>query len=281
MQENFDNCGKWKAGASNEIEYDYVPVTGGERLSATLSYGADRLSNGNISSSVNKDVFLDGAFQGRLRFTSGCWNSQGLDLRIDGLLESDATSHRVTVRIDDQAEVVEVWHSWNENGRQMVSPRDDLGLLQRLKGASSVTFTVEGSDLTPVTFDLTGVYDTPIQGNLDNCGMYKQGETRELEQPESSVITGRINDPDGESVIDWNLSPSGGTVPITWTRQFVFDTELEVYLVASCSPTGATFIFGGTRFGDLSDDQVEVVWSVDGGAEQLETWQVVDYFGSR
>ena len=280
IQGNLAECGNYVEGQVQEPPPPtYVPWIGSERLSATLSYGADRLDNGNISSSVNKDVFLDGAFQGRLRFTLGCWDSQWLDLRVDGLPESDETSRQVTVRIDDQDEVVEAWRSFNESGRQMIATTYARGLLLRLKGASSVTFTIAGSDLTPVTFDLTGIFETPIQDNLDNCDMYKPGEVRELELPESPVVGGRIPSSDGESTIDWSSRPSGNAIPEIWTRHMLIDGEIKIYFMLNCNPNGATIVLGGTRFGALEAGPIEVIWSVDGGAEQRETWQVYVFFG--
>ena len=286
VQDNIDNCGMYKSGETREIEYDYVPLTGRGRSAVNVSYTAFVQEEGvvGVSSYVDQQVPMEAARDGEVIFRIGCWAAGSRGVNLENLPATEASEAAIMLQIDDQEAVSKTWYSYSHQhaeGWGGLSARQPEELIEQLRGATTLVITIVDSGLTPITINVPTMFETPIQDNIDNCGRYKAGETRELEQPESSVITGRIDDPDGEWVIDWNLSPSGGTVPNTWTRQFVFNTELEVYLVASCSPTGATFIFGGTRFGDLSDDQVEVVWSVDGGAEQLETWQVVDYFGSR
>ena len=40
--------------------------------------------------------------------------------------------------------------------------------------ADTMTITIPQLAIGPVTFDLRGMFDTPVQGNLDHCGNYAQ-----------------------------------------------------------------------------------------------------------
>ena len=279
VQENLDECGKYKSGETREIEYDYVPWTGAERLSASLQYRA--FVNGD---GVNTDIFNDvptaGAVEGRLRFHVSCWSEgTSLNMQVLGFPMGEQRPVEVTITFADGSTHVSNWRvsDWNGNGVQTPLPPN---LLARFVESSTVTFTIEGVEYSPMTFDLTGMFETPVQENVENCGMNKRNASRELDLPESPVVSGSVQAPDGESRIAWYKLPSGGVLPWVFAYQFIYaDGALQVYLRALCGPGGTQVMVFGPRFGELTEGDIQVTWSVDNGAEQTETWQVVEAFG--
>ena len=95
----------------------------------------------------------------------------------------------VTFSLDGSAAEAATWtsepagfsFSSGEILNSRVLARDLSLLIERLRGASSLTIEIPATGLGPITFDLAGMFDTPIQENIDECGNYKPGETRELE----------------------------------------------------------------------------------------------------
>lgn len=63
-----------------------------------------------------------------------------------------------------------------------VADHEEIVLLAGLLLADTMTLT--SPDLNPdlnigqVVFDLTGLFDTPVQGNIDHCGAYASAATR-------------------------------------------------------------------------------------------------------
>ena len=282
VQENLDECGKYKAGETREIQYDYVPWTGEGRESATLDWFA-RQGDDGITTNVNRVVEVEGADGGRLRLVLGCHASQWFDVKLNGVATptGELTSARVTLRIDDGDPFTQEWRISVYGEFSSVFATTSGLLYEQLRGASNVVIEIADSGMPPAMFDLAGMFDTPVQENIDNCGKYKAGETRELDLPESPVVSGSTEAPDGESTIDWTHRPSGAAIPEIWARNFLYEGEIKLYFIAGCGPNGVTFLLGGTRFGEISAGQVEVVWSLDGGAEQHQTWLVYEASGFR
>ena len=104
----------------------------------------------------------------------------------------DANTLEVTLLINGEPTQTASWRlipSVDSDGTVLahaVSPPDDALLLHQLRNASSLTATIDGSGLGPITFDLTGMFDTPIQENIDECGNYVEGES--LQQWTNSIV---------------------------------------------------------------------------------------------
>ena len=280
LQENLDECGNYVEGETRTIEYDYVPWTGAERVSASLQYRANVAGDG-VSTDIFNDVPTPGAVDGRLRFHVSCWSEgTSLNMQVLGFPMGEQRPVEVTITFADGSTHVSHWRvsDWQGNGVQTALPPN---LLARFVESSTVTFAIEGVEFSPMTFDLTGMFETPVQENIVNCGMNKRGESREVDLPESPVVSGRSDGSDGETTNSWSQTPSGGPIPSISTYQYIHDGELQTYIIAWCGPHGTTFMVRGARFGDLSGDEVEVVWSLDGGPEQRETWSVTAAYGSR
>ena len=76
-------------------------------------------------------------------------------------------SGRITYRIDDRASVSV---TWVPNGDQLLNPTTASAerLVESLRGASRLLIRTSEIDL--LEFDVSGILQTPVQPNIDNCG---------------------------------------------------------------------------------------------------------------
>lgn len=76
--------------------------------------------------------------------------------------------HTVLWRVDSNSAVEEAW-----DGSPMATSTFDLDLYKQLRYGQSVIFRISGwRSSETVRFDLAGMFDTPAQWNIDNCGRY-------------------------------------------------------------------------------------------------------------
>lgn len=134
----------------------------------------------------------------RLYLTQACSNSREQSLRIEGLSGPDKA---ITVMSDQDLNTVEIdlaadeddaetqyWRLRSGGGQSWLSADEHASnLLERLREASTFTATIIGSGLAPATFNVDGLFDTPVQGNIDNCGNY----TEPAWQPITEAQSGR------------------------------------------------------------------------------------------
>ena len=269
VQSNIDNCGVPLSTGS------YVPIVNvsGE-ATATIGYHAF-IIDGEVHSQVYSPVPWDSAYQGRLWYQVSCHFGTRLEVDIGGFDVNDAELLNVTQVIDGVAVPSENWRvkalrtsDSDEPVASGVSSPNATELIGRLRDASSLTVTIDGSGLPPVTFDLTGMFDTPIQGNIDNCGNYAPGETREPWLDTS----GRVDTGDGAE-LGWARIQVPDAAPLTilyYSVRDESDSFIEFHLRVSCSSTGTELQLSGSLVGRPID--VDVSWSVDGGATKRETW---------
>ncbi|MDE2893303.1 MAG: hypothetical protein OXN86_12485 [Chloroflexota bacterium] len=135
-----------------------------------------------------------------LYLTQACGNSQERTLRIEGLSGSDEP---ITVMSDQDPNTVEIdlatdeddaetqyWRLYSVGGQSWLSADEHASnLLVRLREASTATVTIIGSGLTPATFNVDGMFDTPVQGNIDNCGNYIEPTWQPITQAQSGGLT--------------------------------------------------------------------------------------------
>ncbi|MYC02882.1 MAG: hypothetical protein F4X58_13285 [Chloroflexi bacterium] len=175
LQENIDHCGNYVPGETRDV--GYVPLVNAQgKTDAGVSYRATPV-RGNVSSYAT--LISDGAEEDRLWLYLYCWSALGLNLQ--NLPEVDGDSITLTMRIDDAPQSAADWtYRYSAQRQSGAAWLTDLHVLfPMLRDGSS--FTVEAAEhgVGPVTFDLVRLFDTPVQGNLDHCGMYRPGETRE------------------------------------------------------------------------------------------------------
>lgn len=180
VQPNIDNCGVrlWSP--------TYVPVmdvSGSSRAGETELFWSAFLLGDDVLTHVDIRTPVEESPRGFLLLSNAC-HSFGMTLSVGELERTDAESLQVTLEIDGIAMPAHAWSVTQvtfvdgSEFSQVDAPNPER-LAAQLRYASSLTVAIDGSGLPPVTFDLAGMFDTPIQENIDNCGNYKPGETRE------------------------------------------------------------------------------------------------------
>ena len=272
VQTNIDNCGEplWSQ------EYAYVPIVTEGLVKSSLSYDAfvDQ-DSGMVRSEISNLVFIDGLLHGQLEFDVGCNRFGDRYIQIGWFDASEADTFDVTLEIDGQEFGPEPWRviPWHLDSKTWYGIDSfDSRHIARLRDASSLTVTIDGTDLPPVTFDLTGMFDTPIQENIDECGYYKPGETRE--PPPALNADGTTQGINGdETTIVWNRSRGAGSLPYVSVYEFLHSTEgstpLGLYL--TCGPVSTSlFLFGSQLTGLGGPAAIE--WRVDSEPAVTESW---------
>ena len=286
IQENIDECGNYKPGETRELTSTgtYVPLVNViGQASANVRYSASVIG-GDPYTNVWSTASVDSAPEGVLEFTNSCWLGDWRRITVGNFEPTDADFLDVTLEIDGVALSSQSWREETvrlQDGTELsyIESPDALSLASQLRGVSSLTVTIDGSGLPPVTFDLTGMFDTPVQENIDECGNYKEGETREPEASAPTDSSGEVETGDEGTTVSWSHSRGPGAIPsanVTQIRRTPGEEGVQFYIRASCSHTGTQLILFGTqerRIGDL-----EVSWSLDGATAQRETWRVSDWY---
>lgn len=176
VQPNIDNCGRepWPQNPT------YVPLINVEgRPSATVSYRAWQLPGGTAYTEIISSTTAADAPGGSAALTVGC-SSGGLFMLIGNVRKVEGNRTDVVLTIGDRPSETSSWDLGQYGGGDLrfVSSQDASRLMAQLRGASSVKVEIPASSLEAFSFDLSGVFETPVQGNLDECGYYKPGETR-------------------------------------------------------------------------------------------------------
>lgn len=182
VQANIDNCGNelWPQIAT------YVPIVNADgQTSSNISYRSTWFADGAISTNVKSAATSDPAPAKAAYLAISCDSRSGLSAYIEilqrGELESiQGRQAEVTLVIGDHAAETSLWNVRVYEGRARFAFPDADRLAARLRDASVATVEIPASGISPFAFDLGGMFDTPVQGNLDECGYYKMGETRWL-----------------------------------------------------------------------------------------------------
>ena len=272
VQENIDNCGMYKAGETRELpqpEGDYVPVIGRGDSSGNVNYNAFVQEEGTpgVFSLVDQRLPNEAAWNGHLIFRIACWASSSRGVQLEHLPATEANEVTVTLQIDDQEAVTETWDSrsyGHAEGWGAITSRQPEQLIERLRGATTLIITIVDSGLPPITINVPAMFDTPIQGNIDNCGMYKRGETSDLPPAAQEMSVGQYQGGGPRTLPSTRLD---ATYP--WV-----DGGRTLGLFMWCGSSGVTLTLSGTWIDGLSGETVLVEWSLDGGAVQSGDWPI-------
>jgi len=273
IQTNFDNCGRdyWPP------ERTYVPVVAAEQQSSRqLRYRAHENEDGTISTSVQLTAIAVLEDERAVLLGAHCLSSSALqlELAVPQILEPGEVE--VTLTIDDRPAHTNTWNTatWRASG--FLHPPSNAQLMAQLRRASVLTVEVPELLTVPLIFQLSGMFETPVQGNLDECGFYKPGEVRTLPLPLNlyEVQAAYDTDRDLGVVRFWERIPRR-TMPETSTlEQHHREDVLSIGLAMFCGSYGARLSIYGAGAHVLLGDHVEVEWSVDGETAQREFWNV-------
>ena len=225
VQANIDGCGVelWPQVRS------YVAITQatgsiGEHISyrAEPVYRSDISSTPVITTHVASWAKAKRGHGGWARLSVGCDSSNELSVRI-GVFKLDAGgSTDVTLAVGAHAAETSQWHldiaiqfiSDGKYGYSLRSP-DPEELIARMRGASVVRVRIPSIGFGPVDFDIEGMFDSPVQGNIDECGQYAPGETRRLRANADACANGSASTASGETGM---VDPSG-SAPSEWIEE--------------------------------------------------------------
>lgn len=136
----------------------------------------------------------------RLYLTQACSDSQERSLRIEGLSvpseamtvmsDRDLTQVEIDLATDVDDAETQYWRLHSAGNQSWLAADEHASsLLVRLHEASTATVTIVGSGLAPATFNVDGMFGTPIQGNIDNCGNYIEPTWQPITEAQSGRPT--------------------------------------------------------------------------------------------
>ena len=274
VQANIDNCGAPLWTDAN----DYVPIVNSQAY-GTLSYEA-RMQEDTVFTNVSK---VQGTEElAHLNVQIHCNRGSETNFVVGNLPPLEPGQYEVSIAIGDGDAVRSLWYSYQSihdtEVTSSVSTTPSPQMLALLRLATTVTVEVHDTDLGPVSFDLDGIFDTPVQENFDNCGFYVPGETRMLPPP---FVTG------GQDVVDgatrhWNrqLTSAGGALVFVFLWAAEDAESRDTHFALSCSEAGPGVFLVSEHLADLTSDTITVDWQVDDGSEQSDTWDVWDFGGT-
>lgn len=278
IQTNFDNCGRgyWPVART------YVPVVDlQERSTRYLSHMARKNDDGTVSSSISLAALNvpEGDATSHLRFH--CINSSGFqgELVVSPVVEAEEVE--VSLTVDNRPTETTTWLVTSSATNSFLHPPSNAELMAMLRSASDVIVEVNGIIPGQLQFQLSGLFDTPVQGNLDECGYYRPGEVRMLPPPLN--VYGAIQTSDDERGLTvarlWQRMPARAIPTMTSTEQHFRGETTVIGLTITCSNHGARVSIYGSAVRTLTGDRVEVEWSTDGSPPRRDTWNVTGVRG--
>ena len=277
IQTNFDNCKRdyWSSPPT------YIPVVAQrERLSRVLVYSAYQEEDSTVSSGVWTTAVDAPKIDGTFEMQATCYSGSVSQALIETPLEVDAGQVSVSLTVDGRSFGSTLWHKEQVGSFGLLVHPSPRQLMAQLRGASVAVMEVPELASVPITFDVSGMFDTPVQANLDECGYYKPGEVRSLPLPLNVFgVSSMPNADDGVAeVIAWLRIPGSPTIVQTdllAVHRRVDEPSLG--LIMTCGPSGVSMSIYGERTSELDGNHLRVQWRTDGGAVHQALWQVAHF----
>lgn len=273
IRTNFDNCGRDYWPPSRR----YVPVVAPQtERSRYLSYVARENEDGTVSTSVTLNAADELEGRGTISLQAHCFDSSALQTQVIVPLAAEAGALEVSLTIDDRPTGTSTWTVAASATRTYLYPPSNTQLWSQLRRASVAIVEAPGVIPTPISFQLAGMLDTPVQGNLDECGYYQPDEVRRLPLPLNAYDVQSAYDPDRDLAVIrfWERIPGRITPSTTTLEQHHREGSLLIGLATYCGSYGVRLAVYGSSLGVLQGDHVQVEWSTDGATTQQGTWRV-------
>ncbi len=277
IQTNFDNCKRdyWSSPPT------YIPVVAQrERLSRVLVYSAYQEEDSTVSSGVWTTAVDAPKIDGTFEMQATCYSGSVSQALIETPLEVDAGQVSVSLTVDGRSFGSTLWHKEQVGSFGLLVHPSPRQLMAQLRGASVAVAEVPELTSVPITFDVSGMFDTPVQANLDECGYYKPGQIRSLPLPLNALgVSSMPNADDGVTeLIAWLRIPGSPTIVQTdllAVHRRVDEPDLG--LIMTCGPSGVSMSIYGERTSELDGNHLRVQWRTDGGAVHQALWQVAHF----
>ena len=274
IQANFDNCGReyWPAVRT------YVPVIGSpERVSQNVRYLASQNHDDTVTTSIAATAVDAPAVEGAITINVTCLRSSELLAAVTVPSSAESDEAEVTLFVDDRRPVSSIWRVSGMGSGSFLHPPSSVQLMAQLRHASVVSIDVPEIIPERITVHLAGMFDSKVQGNLDECGYYRPGEVRKLPLQLDAHHVQQTYDRDRDLQVlrVWQREP-GRTMPSMHAFELHYRNGAELIgLTLLCGGRGAGVAIHGSIVRSLVGDHVQVEWSLDGSAAQRETWSVV------
>ena len=270
--------GKWLV--SSDVAFPqatHVPVTNAQgRYSYTGHY------NSKVFRGIIGSYLRNYSLSGDVQISLLC--QYGLNLSLLSLPKFDANPVDVTLTFPNGMASTSAWRRYDSTILQSPDPWADFNRLQQAK---SVTVTIPGLLSEAREFDLTDMFTTPIQGNLEHCGNYASGNIRELPAPFASHEGGSLTTFNGAaSEARWSRAREPGSLShvVLTERLLQFHDGGEVgdrfslSLYMSCGRRGPIVQLSGAALDDAIDrakgGRPRVQWSLDGEPIRVLPWRL-------
>ncbi len=269
IQTNFDNCTRdyWTSMST------YVPlVAPNERQSRSLTYEAYHDENSTVTTGVWSTAAGVPEVDGAIEMQATCYLSTVLQILIEVPLELESEHVPVTVTVDGRSLGTSPWHVQRIGTLSLLRPPSPRLMMAQFRDSSFALIEIAALTSVPITFEMRGMFDTPVQANLDECGYYKPGEVRTLPLPLNAFGA----DNDSLTLRFWQRLPGDPMiVATTMLEHHIRDDRVFIGLAIGCGAQGAALSLFGERATTIVSDRVRVAWRTDGGAVQQAIWNVL------
>ena len=171
IQENLERCGQYHPIFRRELEGTYLPLewVGGE-LGPVTRYWAGRDERLQVDSRVTITPTQPDREASSVQMVVGCLDEWQTVVKLTGLPQTELERVTSSMQFDDAEPVSAVWAVENTgDGAEVSSPRAEL-LQYLLRDVTTLSVEFPELETGLIEFDLTDLYKTPIQPNLDHCG---------------------------------------------------------------------------------------------------------------
>lgn len=246
-------------------------------------------SQGRVTTSLHATSSQSSEPGVRLEITCHQGDLLRIELRRLPITELGNTTS-VHMRLETGAVDIADWSVWqSQDGLfSVVASPWPVGHLEFLHGGQAVEIELPGTGLPRYTFDIAGLFSTPVQDNIEHCGNYTAKAPRPLPPPYSASGYTHLPGNDGSSNTWWresgprSLSEVGlrQDSPLHWEMQTGNSEQPSMWFDVVCGPQG---LAGGISLSPsahsaLSPDrrspasQLRVRWSIDGGVARDDIW---------
>lgn len=181
VQANLEQCGEYginqTIGRDEALQPPYTPIrdvtgeSGGVRYIAT-----NDLYEGRLTTRVQVVSDATPGFTNHVVLRIECGKGR-LWLSVWGWAGGDQLQP-VRWSIDDGTDHRETWDQWfgNTNTGYWISPRLDWQVIKVLQSGDRLRLSTGGD--APTYFNLAGLFQTPVQPNLEHCGLWHEDAMR-------------------------------------------------------------------------------------------------------
>lgn len=176
--DNLDYCGDYHPTERRVVEPDYEPVvdlagTAGPHLtyeSIEETFGSRTI----LTTTVRLASYTKDETASEVELVLFCSDSGRIGILLEGLPDDTPSGPiAVALTMDDAMTTTDDWWFLNQ-GERVTGDAEGFSLLPALLLADHMSLSIPRLGIGPLDFDLRGMFETPVQGNIDQCGHYAE-----------------------------------------------------------------------------------------------------------